>query len=162
MKTLWILLTLLATPLWAGEAFSTRFPGVWHGIGIQIDAQEWPMELRLSPGAAEVEYPSLQCGGNWRFLKETPDQIVAVEKVTYGLDECLDGGLVRLESYQDSLLVYRWYDNAGKAVAGAVLIEGPMRPGTEKALLRLTIEALGKGFVKGEDTTDVDIGDIRI
>lgn len=161
MKNIWILVTFLAAPVWAGDSFATAHSGVCHGVGIQVDAQEWPMELRLSPDEAEVDYEALLCGGKWRYLKVDEAQILAVEKITYGKDECLDGGLVRLMEYRDDMLVYRWFDNNSNPVAGAVLMQGPMRMDTYDALLRLTIEAMGKGFVKGQEGANVSVGEVK-
>ncbi len=161
MKNLWILLVFLGFPALAGENFAAANAGIWHGVGIQVDAQDWPMELRLSPDDAGVDYASLECGGDWRYLKVDEEQVLAVEKITYGVEECLDGGLVRLQAYGDGMLVYRWFDNNGNAVAAAVLIEGPMRMDNYDALLRLTVEAMGKGFVKGPEAADVFVGEVK-
>ncbi len=161
MKRLWLAVLLLASPVMAEVPFSTAFSGIWHGVGIQVDAQDWPMELRLSPDGAAVEYASLDCGGTWDYLRMDEAQILAVERITYGLEECLDGGLVRLQAYGDGMLLYLWFDNNSNPVAAAVLIEGAMRMENYDALLRLTLEAVGKGFVKGPEGADVSVGEIK-
>jgi len=154
------MLLLLATPLSAAETFVNTHGGLWHGVGIQVDGQEWPMELQLEPGHVLVEYPTLDCGGYWTGLRNNKDLMLAIEHITHGITECLDGGLVRLKEYGDSALIYRWYDNNGTPVAAAVLVIGPMLAKEYDALRALTLEGAGKGFIKGPDgATDVSVGE---
>ena len=139
---------LIATPVFAG-GFAAQKAGDWHGVGVQVDAQDWSMELTLDGDGAAVDYATTGCGGEWRYLKVADDKIVAIEDITYGMDICLDGGLVQLTDYRDDMLLYRWFDTAGTVVAGAILVKGQMPEGNYDALLLLTLEALGKGFVNG-------------
>lgn len=132
--------------------------GQWHAVGVQIDGYEWSMSVEIFEDTASVDYPSLDCGGDWDFLKTSEDSITAIEHITYGLDRCLDGGLVRIEIYDDNSLFYRWFDKSGKAVAGAILIEGELRMENYDALLDLTMQALGNYFIEGP-TARIDMGD---
>lgn len=148
IKAVLTVVMLTATPAFA-DSFATQKTGMWHGVGVQVDAQDWSMELTLDEYAAAVDYATTDCGGEWRYLKVTDDKIVAIEDITYGEDICLDGGLVQLTDYRDDMLFYRWFDTAGAVVAGAVLMQGEMREDNYDALLLLTLEAFGKGFVDG-------------
>lgn len=148
LKAILTVAMLIATPVLADE-FAVQKAGEWHGVGVQVDAQDWSMELTVDVDGAAVEYATTGCGGAWRYLKVTDDKIVAIEDITYGMDICLDGGLVELADYHDDMLLYRWFDTAGTFVAGAVLMQGEMREDNYDALLLLTLEAVGKGFVDG-------------
>ncbi len=161
MKQVLIFLLLLASPAMAGGSLAQNNAGAWHGVGIQVDALDWPMELTLRADGADVAYSTLECGGEWRFFKATGAQVLAFENITVGVDKCLDGGLVQLQPYRDGMLIYRWFDNTGTAVAAAVLIPGAMRTDTYDALLRLTLDAVGDGFVSGAGAENVSVGEIK-
>lgn len=161
MKALIAAILCCATPLFAQDLPRDN-AGVWHGVGVQVDAQDWAMELTLGDEAPKVNYPSLKCGGEWEYLKVNEAQILAIERITYGQRECLDGGLVRLEEHDDDMLIYRWFDKAGTAIAAAVLIHGEMRDDTYGALLRLTLEAVGMAFITGPEGTVIDLKENKI
>jgi len=146
----------------AAENLQITKAGVWHGVGVQIDAIDWPMELTLGETTPTVDYPSLECGGEWQLLKSSGTELLAIEKITYGLDQCLDGGVLRLQKYNDDMLIYHWYDRAGMAVAAAVLMQGKMQEDNYHTLLLLTLEAVGKGFVTGPDGANVTLKDNKI
>ena len=84
--------------------------------------------------------------------------ITAIERITHGITECLDGGVISAELYDDHSLFYRWFDKSGKAVAAAILIEGEFRMENEDALLDLTMQAVGNYFIEGP-TARIDMGD---
>lgn len=146
---------LIALPL---DLMPVEKAGKWHAVGVQIDGFEWPMSVEISENFATVDYPSLNCGGDWSYLKVSETDITAIENITYGINECLDGGLIRIEIYDDNSLFYRWFDKSGKTVAGAVLIDGEMRMENYDALLDLTMQALGNYFIEGP-TARIDMGD---
>ncbi|MEE9453641.1 MAG: hypothetical protein V3V13_04580 [Paracoccaceae bacterium] len=162
MKYIFVLILTFATPAFAQENLANIHAGLWHGVGVQIDGPDWEMQLTLGDGATMVAYPTLDCGGEWQDIKVDATQILAVERITYGMEDCLDGGLIRLQEYGEGMLIYHWFDNSGKALAAAVLLRGEMRDDTYNALHALTLEAVGKGFIMGPDMLDIDIGEIRI
>lgn len=145
----------------AADKFTKANAGTWQGVGIQIDGQEWSMSLSIDPTASEVAYDGGKCGGTWTHIRVTDDRIVAVEKLTAGLDICLDGGLLQVERFDENSLLYSYFDKAGDVVASAVLVEGEFRQDRYPALRQLTLDGLGKGFVKGPDAA-MRFGDDRI
>lgn len=148
MRFLWIIVALLSSPALAQD-FPTANAGNWHGVGVQIDGFDWGISVAIGPEVSEVEYPSLNCGGQWTYLKVTDEQILASERITVGINECLDGGLVRVSTHDENSLIYRWFDHAGKVAAAAILIEGELDVSNYKALLSLTIDAMGIDFIEG-------------
>lgn len=125
--------------------------GLWQGVGIQIDGQEWSLSADIGTTSSDISYESAECGGTWNYLKVTEDRIMAVENLSFGLDVCLDGGLVKIERFDENSLLYSFFDQAGVVVAKAILIEGTYNESRYQALRRLTLEKVGKGFVKGPD-----------
>ncbi len=135
--------------------------GVWQGAGVQIDGQDWPMTVTIMPDRSLVDYPSLGCGGHWDYLNFDAFQITAVERITYGVDQCLDGGLIQVSVYDEHSLYYQWFDKSGKVVAGVILIEGELRMDNYDALLALTMQAVGNYFVEGPTAQiDMDNGEL--
>jgi hypothetical protein len=75
--------------------------GTWQGVGVQFDLQSWRMNVVLRKtegvGCAEVSYPGLACGGVWH-CERSPDgkTLVAIERITWGREHCLDRGTVAM------------------------------------------------------------------
>ncbi len=135
--------------------------GSWHGAGVQIDGLDWPMTVEIEDGIARVDYPSLECGGHWDFIKSSDEHIMAIERITYGVNECLDGGLIRAEVYVGYGLKYEWFDKSGKTVASSILLRGEYNEAEYDSLLDLTMQAVGNYFIEGP-TARIDMGDGKI
>ena len=84
-----------------------------------------------------MHYPSLDCGGTLTF-ERTDDQVHSYrERIEYGRDICLDGGLVRVE-LQGASVRWEWTGSGVSATAllspncpdGAPKIGGPPPPVT--------------------------------
>ncbi len=138
---------LLALPATA-QNFPQNREGVWHGVGVQIDGYDWAITVTIRPEQTSIDYPTLDCGGRWDYLKVTDDQIVAVERILYGIENCLDGGLVKVADNDGVSLIYNWFDSAGNLAAAAVLIEGTLEMDEYKPLLDLTMDSVGQDFIQ--------------
>lgn len=158
MRILTLIFVLLAGAPVLADGFAADNAGEWHGVGIQIDGQEWSFSLSIDADTAKIDYDSTECGGHLDYLKTTEDRIIAIEKLTFGLDVCLDGGLVKIDRYDENALLYQFFDRAGTVVAKAILIEGAYDEGRYQALRKLTLEKVGKGFVKGPEA-EIFFGD---
>lgn len=152
MRMIVFALTVLTGSLaWAAGNFPETNSGQWQGVGVQIDGQEWSLSVDIGATSADINYESAECGGKWNYLKVTDERIMAVENLSFGVDVCLDGGLVKIERFDENSLLYSFYDQAGVVVAKAVLIEGEYNESRYKALRKLTLDNVGKGFIKGPD-----------
>lgn len=152
---------ILAPAAFAFDRFSETNAGTWQGVGVQIDGQEWSMGLIIDPISSTVSYDGGNCSGTWTHIRVTEAHLVAVEKLTIGLDSCLDGGLLKVERLDENTLLYSYFDKAGDIVAKAILIEGEYRQDRYKALRALTLERIGKGFIKGQGAI-IQFGDDKI
>ena len=127
----------------AGDLLPETKAGTWHGVGVQTDMFVWSMEVVFNGlQKAEVFYIGSECGGVWHYLSANEDRIMASEEITYGQDFCISGGWVWIDSLEDNLLIYRWFDTEGTLFAVAVLWEGSMRNENYDALLDFTLDTL--------------------
>ncbi len=143
MRKLMIAALFVATP--ASPADLTPLlaaAGLWQGVGIQLGGEHWSMQVRLGPQVSLIDYPTLACSGEWKYIKQTPERLSAIEDITVGDDVCVTGGLIRLEVLGDDMLSYTWLDAKGKPAAKAVLIPGLLQEDLYQALLDLTRETL--------------------
>jgi hypothetical protein len=72
-----------------------------------------------------MEYPSLDCGGTLTFEGTNGNVHLYRERIDYGRDRCLDGGLVGVEPVGTSM---RWEWNGSGAKATALLYAPCPRP----------------------------------
>ena len=73
-----------------GQNFSG---GAWSGrVTHPAAAGATSMRLSLSGDFLKVAYPELGCGGYWELEDNGQDNVVFIERLTYGQDRCADGG----------------------------------------------------------------------
>ena len=143
MRMLILVAALLAVPAQAEDLQPLLADaGFWQGVGIQQGGQHWSMQVKLGPEVALIDYPTLECSGEWKYLKQNPTSLSAIEDITNGDNVCVTGGLIRLEVLDDDMLSYTWLDAKGKPAAMAVLIPGVLQPDLYDALLDLTRETM--------------------
>src|SRR4026207_836083 len=72
--------------------------GQWCGWAVQTgpgdNRTEWSAILILKGPTGSMEYPSLACGGTLTFESTNGSVHLYRERIDYGRDRCLDGGLV--------------------------------------------------------------------
>jgi curved DNA-binding protein CbpA len=81
--------------------------GEFSAIIEQFDINEkWSMKLRINNEKDNlgndiqifnIDYPSLDCGGEWIIVSETTNKVEFKEKLTYGYASCIDSGNVIIE-----------------------------------------------------------------
>lgn len=109
-----------SSQLYAGSAPSW-INGIWAGKGEQFDTgQKWQIVIKASTrqGIYRVSYPTLNCGGDMTFLGTQGGKAYFRETLTYGLENCVDGGKIEL-TRQGSGLKYRYW-NPGHDTVNAV------------------------------------------
>ncbi len=148
---------LVVLPAFAKDNFTK-----WHGVGIQIDGQDWSMEISLGEEKSTVDYPTTDCGGEWRHIRKSKTKLVAVEILSYGIDLCLDAGLINLVPVGEDRLLYQWFDSAGKIAATAILVPGELREDNYDALLKLTLEEVGLDFIEGPESFGITVDDNQL
>jgi hypothetical protein len=100
-----VLFTLAA----AATSHAQTLSGHWCGVGEQdnpgAEKSYWSANLTLSGAEGFMEYPSLDCGGTLTFERRENNVHYYRERITYGRERCLDGGLVAIEQVGTSV---RW------------------------------------------------------
>ncbi len=94
----------------------------YYGVGWQNDGQHWSIELLLTPGGAQVAYPSAQCAGEWKRLRNLTDRVDYAERILDGTENCIALGRVSLEPLDEGRLLYTFSEEPGTVTARAVLL----------------------------------------
>jgi len=137
---------LIATSTHAGSLLTTTHSGIWRGVGIQTDGSDWDMEVTIAPTLGVVHYPSLNCGGRWQYLEETADSLSGIETIDYGLENCIETGLIYLQPYQTDQMVFIWCSEEEDVSALAVLSRSTASIATfdaQRAASQTALDALG-------------------
>ncbi len=123
MKRLLAMITfLLAATLAGSSAPSQTLSGQWCGEAEQTGPGDyrsrWSATLVLEESMGRMDYPSLGCGGTLTFERAEGRVDFYRERITYGRERCIDGGLVGVQSLQASV---HWEWNGSGATATAAL-----------------------------------------
>lgn len=107
-----------------GGPHAVSILGRWEGTGTQDDGTSWLMVVditNLKAGTcATALYPTVPCAGTWSCLAESDGRtMMAVEHITEGRRECIDGGTMRLVLAADGALDWSW---AGAGDAARALL----------------------------------------
>ena len=95
--------------------------GSWKGIGTQDDGSTWtitlkvPAKLVVGGSAANIDYPSLNCGGRWTLESVSESKYVFEENIAYGRNNCLVSGTVEITYNSDDTLSYFYTSQFGTA-----------------------------------------------
>lgn len=75
--------------------FPTWMQGEWISYGLQLNSMgTWSIYLNVNQKSADIQYPSLDCGGDWTIEKQDENSITLVETITKGIDKCTNKGKV--------------------------------------------------------------------
>lgn len=77
--------------------------GSWEGVGYQSPTNStWRIELNydILNKSFSINYPSLECSGNWQLLEAKDNRLVFVEQITDGQDKC-DNNVKVIVNYVD-------------------------------------------------------------
>lgn len=126
MTKLALTLTLLLALSPAAAAQTARrgwLEGRWEGTAFQTDHNStWAMSLDARRGTFTVEYPTLDCTGEWRLTRLTRWRATLAETVTRNPDRCAPRGHVTLLRLRRGQILYLYsYQDSRAVVASAVL-----------------------------------------
>ncbi len=121
--TNWIVLTAIAglalSSMAAGKDSTETFQvplGTWTGTGYQLydmpsdgEYSSWNVLLRSDGKSIGISYPSLGCGGTWDIENSTRLASYYRENITYGVEDCIDQGLVVASPMDDGRLRLEYY-----------------------------------------------------
>ena len=97
--------------------------GAWTGVGSQENGSSWSIILTADPanGDFAISYPSLACGGHWTLDKHDATRAWFVEKITYGLNNCIDNSLVGVTLLSREYLTITYFYPDGDLAAWSTL-----------------------------------------
>jgi hypothetical protein len=116
----------------AGTAHAQTLSGTWCGVGEQTDPDGrksyWSAHMRLMGAHGRMDYPSLACGGTLDFERIEGPVHYYRERIDYGLERCIDDGLVAVKPVGASI---RWEWTGSGVTATSMLTPAcPAPPGT--------------------------------
>lgn len=121
-----ILLVLIIASLSAFVPYNrvdiTWLDGSWEGVGYQIDALPWTIEVdcNIEKERFLIRYPSLNCQGFWTIERTETNQVVFREKIAKGEHTCLLEGVVVVTRVDETHITYTYFEElAGKRVLSA-------------------------------------------
>ena len=104
----------------SAPAEAQTLSGQWCGWAVQTGPgdhrTEWSAVLSLKGPTGSMEYPSLDCGGTLTFEGTDGNVHLYRERIAYGRDRCLDGGLVGVEPVGTSIR-WKWTGSGARATA---------------------------------------------
>jgi hypothetical protein len=97
--------------------------GAWEGTGYQIDdGSTWKMRLTARRNKYLIEYPSLNCDGEWRLVSINRWRARFKERIRSGAERCEPRGNVVIERLSGQQLAFRYsYVGTREVVASAIL-----------------------------------------
>jgi hypothetical protein len=122
--TLVLLLSLTSVVSPQGKITTRKWlTGTWEGTGYQIDNNEtWTMKLTARGRRYRIEYPSLKCGGKWVPLSIDANRARFIEKITFGLPDCVDNGNVVVERLSRRQIAYRFSNRGTREITASAIL----------------------------------------
>ena len=110
--------------------------GHWVGEGIQSDGSAWLVTINITGTSGErcakVDYPEIPCGGYLNCQDASkPDELLAVEVLAYGKDDCVDLGQVEVVLTGANRLLFNW--SAEDGLTAKALLQRKLRRWDEPA-----------------------------
>lgn len=85
--------------------------GVWEGTAYQVDVQEtWTIRFTAQKDKYMIEYPSLECGGEWYAVKIDKKKATFRENITFGNENCSDNGQAIIEKISAKQISFKFID----------------------------------------------------
>ena len=112
-----IMAVVLSLPSQAADKKAPDLLGNWTGRGIQFeDGQKaqgqfsaWDISVTFGPSSVTIGYPTLNCGGVWKQEQSLTHGTYYRETITFGLENCIDQGLVVTSPMDDGRLRLEYY-----------------------------------------------------
>jgi hypothetical protein len=118
-----LLVLLLTTIAWSKPKSAAWLRGTWEGTGYQIDNNEtWTMRLVASRGKFSIDYPSLNCGGEWRLIRFNASKARFRERLKFGIDKCTNNGRVIIERLSRRQIVFLYYNSGSQDVSASAVL----------------------------------------
>lgn len=101
----------------------TWLNGRWEGTGYQIDTDTtWSVRFMTRGKSYLIEYPSLNCGGEWKLIRINSGRAIFREKLNVGLQECVNNSTVVIERLNGRQLSVRYSYRGRNEVYASVIL----------------------------------------
>ncbi|MDF1547690.1 MAG: hypothetical protein P1P88_07695 [Bacteroidales bacterium] len=100
--------------------------GIWRGTGFQLDnSSSWSIRFVANTKTKiyKIDYGTLSCGGNWELVSIDENRAVFIEKITDGVDKCLNGSTIIITFVSDNYLSYSCFSPGGKKLDACSTLE---------------------------------------
>lgn len=126
MRILYLFIIIVITSVGYGQ----EFEGYYSGINKQSIGQEYPIEVMVKSTSQDkfllsINYPTLGCGGELRFVGNTYDKRFFFKEVlTTNYSGCVKNGTVVIQILNEKQLIFYWYYENGILGSATVLNKG--------------------------------------
>ncbi|NOX91442.1 MAG: hypothetical protein GXP18_03010 [Gammaproteobacteria bacterium] len=101
--------------------------GVWSGELTEVvvagrQYSQYDVTLTMAANAYRIDYDSLGCGGKLRLLNRRGRFFRFRDELTYGFDDCHNGGRTEIHFINPELAAFQWFDKKG-----VLKVEGHLR-----------------------------------
>lgn len=104
--------------------------GTWEGKGYQTDSDTtWTTRFKIQGNKYVIEYPSLKCGGEWKLISINGKEAKFRERISYGLEECTNNGLVVVQRLSNRQLLLLYRNPGSSEVIASVVLNRKLREG---------------------------------
>ncbi|EZH75912.1 hypothetical protein ATO12_03725 [Aquimarina atlantica] len=95
--------------------------GQWEGVGCQLDLEEnntWSISLEVDvyQQLFEIQYPSLECSGQWELVEYSNDRAVFNELILENTNTCIKEGTVIITKVDENHISFSYYIIDGEDV----------------------------------------------
>ena len=135
--TAFSLLLIFSFSAWSYDGTPKRkthpwLTGTWEGTGYQIDNNStWTMRLTAGTGRFAIEYPSLNCGGEWELKRLSARRAVFRERLATGQERCTNNGTVVIERLNHSQLLFLYTNPGEQEVTSSAILNRKPESGTD-------------------------------
>jgi len=120
--------TLSSLSLAQEEKTNLWFEGYWGGTGLQVDKQQWEVDLVVFDVEKPlINYPGLGCSGHWELQQPGKNKLVYKENITEGILSCDQGVEVYVKKRGKNKIRITYYlkSYSEEPIAKAILTRKP-------------------------------------
>ena len=96
----------------AAFAQAPGLSGSWEGEVTQIGPGTYrggyAAKMTLNGATGNIDYPGLSCGGELRFYERRGQAFAYRERLTYGVERCINAGLVSVTPLDGGAVRWEW------------------------------------------------------
>ena len=85
------------------------------------------MSLKTSGRRYKIEYPSLNCGGEWRLVSIDSRRARFREVLSHGLEACSNEGTVVVERLSATQVIFLYYSKGEREVSSSSILNRKRR-----------------------------------